>query len=183
MRLLGLAALVVAALASGGCLVLAFNPIYDDATIEFDEKLLGTWEHAEDGTSAVITRGPWRSYDIAYSSRGSTLKLSGFVTRIGEGRFLDIAPGHGVDPAPLTVATHAVLRMQLLGDTLSVSGFDYAWWMRAATQGTLGKLRSAVDERKNLVLTSPTPVLREWIAGSLTTDEVYDDPLTFARKR
>lgn len=182
MRLIGLAALVVAALASGGCLVLALSPIYDDQTIEFDEKLLGTWEHAEDGTSVVIARGAWRSYDVAWSARGATLKLTVYATWIGGVRFLDVAPEHGIDAAPLVVPTHAALRTLLAGDTLTVTGFDYEWWMRAAGQGKLRGLRYAVDGRKNLVLTSPTSALREWIAGSLRTDEAYSEPLTLVRR-
>jgi hypothetical protein len=183
MRFIGLAALVVAALASGGCLVVAFNPIYDDLTIDFDEKLLGTWENAEDGSSVVIARGTWRSYDVTYAGHGAQLKLTAYGTRIGEGHFLDLAPAHGIEGLPLLLPAHAVVRVQLLGDTLTVNGFDYEWWMRAAEQGALKKLRYAMDERKNLVLTSPTPALREWVVGSLRSDEVYGDALTFVRKR
>ena len=183
MRLIGLAALFAAALASGGCLVVAFSPIYDDLTIDVDDRLLGTWENAEDGSSVVIARGTWRSYDVTYAGRGAQLKLTAYGTRIGEGHFLDLAPEHGVEALPLQLPAHAVVRVQLLGDTLTVNGFDYEWWMRAAEQGLLKKLRYATDERKNLVVTSPTPVLREWIAGSLRSDEVYGDALTFVRRR
>lgn len=183
MRIIGLAALVVAALASGGCLVLAFNPIYDDQSIEFDEKLLGAWEHAEDGSSVVLGRGAWRSYDVAYTVRGATLRLTAYGTRIGDARFLDLAPERGVELTPLAVPVHAVVRVQLLGDTLTVSGFDYEWWMRAAEQGRLTKLHFAADERKNLVLVSPTAALRDWIGASLRTDDAYGDPLTFTRRR
>lgn len=183
MRILGLAALVAVALASGGCLVLALNPIYDAQTIEFDEALVGTWDRAEDGSSVVIGRGAWRSYDLAYAAGDTTLKLTAYATRIGEARFLDLAPQHGVDLGPLAVPTHAVVRFQLAGDTLTVSWFDYEWWMRAAAQGALRKLAPAVDVRRNLVLTSPAPALREWIAGALRTSEAYDDAVTFTRRR
>jgi len=183
MRNIGLAALLVAALASGGCLVLALHPIYDDQTIEFDEKLVGTWERADDGASVVMARGAWRSYDVTYTAGDTSLKFTAYATRIGDARFLDIGSEHGVDLVPLTVPAHAAVRIQLAGDMLSVTGFDYEWWMRTAGQGALRKLSHAVDERKNLVLTSPTPALREWIAGSLRTDEAYGEALTFTRRR
>jgi hypothetical protein len=183
MRIFGLAALVAAALASGGCLVLALNPIYDGQTIEFDEALVGTWDRAEDGSSVVIGRGPWRSYDLAYTAGDTTLKLTAYATRIGEARFLDVAPQHGVDLVPLAVPMHAVVRFQLVGDTLTVSWFDYEWWMRAAAQGALRKLGPAVDGRRNLVLASPEPALREWIASALRTSEAYDDAVTLTRRR
>ena len=183
MRLSGLAALVVAAFASEGCLVVAFNPIYDDRTIEFDERLLGTWENAEEESSLAISRGTWRSYDVTYTKGETSLRLTAVGTRIGEGHFLDLAHERGVDTLPLMLAAHAVVRVRLLGETLTVDGFDYEWWMRAAGQGSLKKLRFAIDERQNLVLTSPTAVLREWIAGAQGSEEAYGDPLTFVRRR
>ena len=183
MRLIGLSALVVVALASGACLVVAFNPIYDDLTIDFNDRLLGTWENAEDGSTVVVARGTWRSYDVTYAGRGAQLKLTAYGTRIGDGHFLDLTPEHGIEALPLLLPAHAVVRVQLLGDTLTVNGFDYEWWMRAAERGALKKLGYATDERKNLVLTSPTSALREWIAGSLRSDDAYGDALTFVRKR
>lgn len=183
MRLCGLAALVVAALASGGCLVVAFNPIYDDRTIEFDERLLGTWENAEEESAVVISRGTWRSYEVTYAKGDTSLRLTAFGTRIGESHFLDLAHEHGVEVLPLTLSAHAVVRVRLLAETLTVNGFDYEWWMRAAGQGALKRLRFAIDERQNLVLTSPTAVLREWIAGAQGSEQAYGDPLTFVRRR
>ncbi len=183
MRLIGCAALVAAALASCGCLIVSLSPVYDDLTIEFDDRLVGTWDNAEDGTSVVISRGTWRSYDVTYEGRSGQLKLTAYGTRIGTAHFLDVAPVHGMEAPPLQLAAHAIVRVQLLGDALTVNGLDYEWWTRAALQGELKKLRYAMDERKNLVLTSPTSVLREWIAGSLKSDEVYGDAITFVRRR
>ena len=183
MRIIGLAAIVVAALASGGCLVLALNPIYDGPTIEFDEALIGTWDRAEDGASVVIARGAWRSYDLAYAAGDTTLRFTAYATRIGDARFLDVAPQHGVNLVPLVVPAHAVVRVQLAGDTLTASWFDYEWWVRAAAAGTLRKLAPAFDGRRNLVLASPSPVLREWIAGAIRASEAYDEPVTFTRRR
>jgi hypothetical protein len=182
MRIFRLAALVTAALVSGGCLVLALGPIYDARTIEFDEALVGTWDRAEDGSAVVIGRGAWRSYDLAYAAGDTTLKATAYATRIGGARFLDVEPQHGVDLSPLAVPAHAVVRFQLAGDTLTVSWLDYEWWMRAASQGALRKLAPAVDGRRNLVLTSPAPALREWIAGALRTSEAYDDAVIFTRR-
>jgi hypothetical protein len=183
MRCSGLAAVLVSAFASTGCLVVSLHPIYDEPSIEFDEKLLGTWENAEDGTSVVIARGTWKSYDVTYSEGSTTLKMTAYATRIGESRFLDLSPEHGVDLMPLLSPTHALCRVQLLGDTLGVAALDYDWGVRAAEQGGGKKVPSVMDARKNLLLTSPTPALREWILSTLRTPEAYDEPVTFVRKR
>ncbi|MBP1603810.1 MAG: hypothetical protein H6Q09_982, partial [Acidobacteria bacterium] len=128
-------------------------------------------------------RGAWRSYDLAYAAGDTTLRFTAYATRIGDARFLDVAPQHGVDLVPLVVPAHAVVRVQLAGDTLTASWFDYGWWVRAAAAGTLRRLAPAFDGRRNLVLASPSPVLREWIAGAIRASEAYDEPVTFTRRR
>jgi hypothetical protein len=182
MRLAGFAAVLLAAFASGGCLVLTLQPIYDEPAIEFDEKLLGTWENAEDGASAVVARGTWRSYDVSYTGGGGAVKLTAFATRIGGSRFLDLAPERGASATPLLVPAHAFCRIQLLGDTLTVTPLEYDWSMRALDQAPR-TLRFAIDSRNNLLITSPTSVVREWILTTLKAAGAYGEPMTFVRRR
>jgi hypothetical protein len=182
MRLAGFAAVLLAAFASAGCLVLTLQPIYDEPTIEFDEKLLGTWEDAEDSSSAVFARGTWKSYEVSYAGRGTAMRLTAYATRIGDSRCLDLAPEHGAGAMPLLVPAHAFCRFQLLGDTLTATPLEYDWSVRAVDQGTSRKLRFAIDGRNNLLLTSPTSVLREWILTTLKAAGAYGEPMTFVRR-
>ncbi len=57
--------IVLAALGSG-CLVLSVNPGYDEATLGWDPRLVGTWTDADDKASLQIERGEWKSYRIHY---------------------------------------------------------------------------------------------------------------------
>ena len=59
-------ALLTGAAASSGCLVLALQPAYDDASVVYDEALIGEWANAEDETTATIERAAWRSYKVTY---------------------------------------------------------------------------------------------------------------------
>ena len=90
------------------------------------------------------------------------MAFTGHLTRVGDGRLLDLAPVHSADPASLLIPAHFAVRLQLLGDALTATAFDYDWFLRETEQGRLTKLRSVLDSRKNVVLTAETATLRAW---------------------
>src|SRR6185436_15380711 len=94
------ALVLAAALASSGCLVLSLQPVYDAASVVFDDALIGTWVNTEDETSAIIERGEWRSYKVAYTDRFSTRTFQANLTKIAAARFLDLTEMRGADPGP-----------------------------------------------------------------------------------
>jgi hypothetical protein len=169
-------------LGSAGCLVTILQPFYDDASIEFDESLVGDWESAEDQTRIRVDRGEWKSYKVTYSPLSGPVVLTGFLTRIGEGRVLDLAPGRPLDSAALFVPAHIAVRVQVLGDTLTVTGLSYDWFLHETGQGRLTKLRPALDSRKNVVLTAETAALRAWLAAQARDGEMFGDATRFVRK-
>ena len=89
-------ALVVTA-ASSGCLVLSVNPGYDDTTIAWDPHLIGHWVDADDNATLQIDRGEWKSYRIHYVHPIETGDLTGYLTAIGNERYLDVMPARGED--------------------------------------------------------------------------------------
>jgi hypothetical protein len=169
-----------AAVASTGCLVVSLQPAYDDQSVRFDEGLLGQWENAEDGERATIERGEWRSYRISYTDRSATRVFQGNLTKAGAATLLDITEMRGVDPGPFLVPVHGILRVTLDGTTLTVARLDYDRFMRARTQKSSSLPPSAVDDRRNAVITAPTRDLRGWI-GTAPAD-VFSAPATFTRK-
>jgi len=169
-------------LGSAGCLVTSLQPFYDDASIEFDEALVGDWENAEDHTRIQVDRAEWKSYKIRYASPSGPVVLTGFLTRVGEGRVLDLTPGRPLDSAALFIPAHVALRVQVLGDTLTVTGLDYDWFLHETDQGRLTKLRPTLDSRKNVVLTADTAALRAWLAAQARDGEMFGDATRFVRK-
>ena len=160
--------------------MVTLQPAYDDQSLVFEERLLGQWENTEDGTRATIERGEWRSYKIAYADRSSTRVFQGNLTKIGAATFLDITEMRGADPGPFLVPVHGIARISVSDDTLDVALLDYDWFMRAIARKTLGRLSTAVDDRRNAVITATTGELKRWLAQ--TPAGAFSAPATFTRK-
>ena len=165
---------------SSGCLVVTLQPAYDDQSVTFNEALLGQWENAEDGTRATIERGEWRSYKITFVDRTTTRVFQGNLTKIGASQFLDLTEMRGADPGPFLVPVHGLAKIALKGDTLDVALADYDWFMRAIARKTLGRLSTAIDDRRNAVMTATTVEMRRWLAQA--PPGAFSAPATFTRK-
>lgn len=175
-------AVLLLALGSAGCLVSSLQPFYDGPSIEFDEALVGEWENADEGTRIRVDRAEWKSYKLTYTSPSGPVVLIGFLTRVGEGRVLDLTPGRPLDSVALFTPAHVAVRVQVLGDTLTVAGFDYDWFLHETEQGRLTKLRPALDSRKNVVLTADTATLRAWLAAQPRDGGMFGDATRFVRR-
>lgn len=169
-----------AAWTSSGCLVVTLQPAYDDQSLVFEEALLGQWENTEDATRATIERGEWRSYKITFVDRTGTRVFQGNLAKIGASTFLDVTEMRGADPGPLLVPVHTVARLAIKGDELDVALLDYDWFMRAMSRKTLGRLSTAVDDRRNAVITATTGEVKRWLAQ--TPPGAFAAPATFSRK-
>lgn len=176
------AAVVLAAIASSGCLVLSLQPAYDDKTIVFDEALLGRWTNSEDQVQATIERGEWRSYKITYTDHSTTRTFQGNLTAIGAARLLDVTESRGADPGPYLVPVHGLYRVELKGDTLTAAPLDYGWFTRAMAQKSIARLAASFDDRRNAVIASSTAELRRWLAKPPSGGaDVFAAPMTFER--
>jgi hypothetical protein len=180
MRSAAIAGLLLSAILSSGCLVASLRPIYDESSIEFDGALVGEWESTEDKTVVRVERGEWRSYRVSYSADGRPFVLTGFLTRIGEMRLLDLAPCRQADAGALLLPAHVTLRVQVLGDSLSVSPLDYDWFARETESGRLGTLRPVFDASQNVVLAAGTATLRWWLTANRT--DRFGDSIRFVRR-
>lgn len=175
-------AVLLAALGSAGCLVASLQPFYDDGSIEFDEALVGAWESAEAGIRIRVDRAEWKSYKVTGTSPSGSVVLTGYLTRVGEVRVLDLAPGRPLDSVALFLPAHVAVRVQVLGDALTVTGLDYDWFLHETGQGRLTKLRPALDSRKNVVLTADTAALRAWMAVQPREGDMFGEATRFLRK-
>ena len=173
--------LLCAAAISSGCLVLALQPAYDAESVAFDESLIGRWENGDDGSKAVIERGEWRSYKITYTDRFATRTFQSNVTKIGAALFLDLTELRGVEPGPYLVPVHGVFRVEIAGNTLTATPFDYNWFSRALAQKTISRLTVALDDRRNAIVASPTAEFRRWLAQP--PDEAFAASMTFKKIR
>jgi hypothetical protein len=181
-RRVSAAALVVAAAATCGCLVVSLQPFYEHGTIQFEERLLGVWLNAEDGVTVSVGRGPWNSYRVIYQEGPRASVFTAYHTRIAGVSFLDLCAETGVEASPVLVPAHSLFRIELADKSVKVSGLNYDWFMGATARDSLGALSYGVDANRNLVLTSPTRTVRGWIAAHLKQGEVFGEPVTLTRK-
>jgi hypothetical protein len=173
-------AVLLAAVASSGCLVLSLQPAYDAASVAFDEALVGQWEDPDDQTTVTIEPAQWRSYKITITDRSSTHTFQGNLTKIGSSMFMNVTEVRGNDFGPYLVPVHGIIRVKVQGDTLTASDLHYDWFMQAIPRKTLGRLAAAMDDRRNVILSSTTAELRAWLARAPA--DAFDAPTTFTRK-
>jgi hypothetical protein len=173
-------ALLAACVVSSGCLVLALQPAYDDASVVYDEALIGEWANTEDETSATIERAAWRSYKVTYTDRFAARTFHGNLTKIGTSTFLDLTEVRGADAGPYLLPVHGVFRVTVAGEMLSAAPLDYGWFTRAIAQNIAGRPAAAFDDRRNVVVASTTIELRGWLMRAPAA--AFDAPMTFKRK-
>jgi hypothetical protein len=172
---------VAVAVWSQGCLVLSLQPVYDDASLVFEEALLGRWENADDQMQLVIERGEWRSYRIAFTERGATRNLNGNLSSIGDKRtlFMDVTEMRGVDPGPYLLPVHGLFRVTVDAGELTAAPLDFDWFMQAALEKRRGLPALALDDRRNVIVAAPTAEFRRWLARAPAV--AFAAPMTFKR--
>jgi len=161
-RILAAAAACTVLLTTPGCMVVTLHPAYDDASIEFDDRLVGTWTSDDDDTTVRFERGEWRSYRVTVETPRYSTSLSAHLTRVGEVRVLDVMPVTGVDLATLTIAVHGLFRLARDGDMLTVAPIDYEAARDALPKKAFG-IPAVMDDRQNVVITASTPEVRRWL--------------------
>lgn len=126
--------LALLSLSAPGCLW-SVHPLYTDETGVFEPALLGVWATADGEKTAIIQHAEDNSYEITYLqedlSEGASGKYSGRLVRLGDYLFLDVRPDKkAVDtlmeakPIWYLLPTHTFYRLQLNGDTVTVSLVD-----------------------------------------------------------
>lgn len=172
---------LLAALLSSSCLVVSLQPVYEPDTIAFDPALLGAWVSADDDVTLTVERGEWHSYHLTYEQRDDRYRLSARMTRIGARLYLDVTPLDGTDLPALTLPVHGCVQVELTEEGLSLAELNYEWFEAKGRTPGLG-LPVVIDARRNVVVTSGTAELRQWIAQNAEVDGVFVAPTTFTRR-
>ena len=182
-RSLQIAAVLTALCPLQGCLVLSLHPAYDDESIAWDPALIGTWNDADDISTLRIAAAEWRSYKIHYEHPSEKGDLTGYLTVVGDTRYLDVAPVRGQDVGSFLLPVHAVLRMTLEGDTLTLAPLSYdvlSTRLKSGRAPSAG-LEAVLDQKQNVLITSPTTQLRSWLRATSASSPIWGAPTTFAR--
>lgn len=178
--------LIVALALAPGCLVLSVNPVYDADSLGWEPGLLGAWQDADDRSSMQIERGEWRSYRIHYVHPIESGDLTGYMTAVGDDRYLDLMPARGEDRGSFVVPVHAILRVRLDSDELELTPLSYDWFfdrLRASPgSAVVPGLAVALDQKENTLIVSPTTALRDWLRRQPRTGRMFGAAAVFTRK-
>jgi hypothetical protein len=182
-RTVRLFALLTALSGASGCLVLSLNPIYDEESIGWDQNLLGSWQNAEDNTSIDVERGEWKSYRVRYVHPIESGSLTGYLTSIGDDRFLDVMPARGEDRGSFLIPVHGFVKLRLEGDRLEITPLSYDWFSdRVRTSQRIAGLSVVIDQKENALIASSTAVLRSWVRAQPADGRMFGPAAVFTRK-
>jgi hypothetical protein len=182
-RLLVVTMWAAATAASPACLVLSLNPAYEAETIGWEPALLGAWADADDKSSMDVEGGEWKSYRIKYVHPIETGTLTGYLTAIGDERFLDVMPARGEDRGSFLIPAHVVLRVKLDGDRLELTPLSYDWMNERLRAGTrIPGIAAVLDQKENALFVSPTAALRAWLRKQPRDGPMFGAAATFTRK-
>jgi hypothetical protein len=182
-RCVRLAGLLIVLLLAPGCLVLSLNPAYDDATLAWEPALVGHWIDADDKAVLHIDRGEWRSYRLHYEHPIETGDLTGYLTIVGNDKYLDVMPVRGQDRGSFVVPVHAFLRMRLEGDRLELAPLSYDWFFDRLRSGKpIEGLAAALDQKENALVTSPVDDIRRWLRTQPPDGAMFGAAATFMRQ-
>ena len=176
-------AILLAIALSSGCLVVSVNPAYDDTTIAWEPNLVGNWVDDDDRASLQIERSEWKSYKIHYVHPIEAGDLTGYLTAVGNERFLDVTPARGADRGSFLLPLHAILHVRLEKDRLELTPLAYDWFvdqMRAGKQ--IAGLNATLDRKDNALLVAPVDRLRDWLRVQSVDGPAFGASATFVRK-
>lgn len=181
MRVLRVFIAAVAAAISSACLVVSLQPVYEAETIAFDPALLGAWVAGDEDLTLTFERAEWHSYHLTVQERDARARLSARLTRAGEQLYLDVSPLDGADVAPMALPVHAVYRLGLQDDELSLAELNYEQLEPLARAGSAG-LPMTVDARRNVVITASTAEFRRWLVAGAADEGLFAVPTILRRK-
>jgi hypothetical protein len=129
-----------------------------------------------------IERGEWKSYRIKYAHAIETGTLTGYLTSIGDDRFLDVMPARGEDRGSFLLPVHVVLRVALDGDRLELTPLSYDWMNDRLRAGTpLPGLRMVLDPKQNALILTPTAGFRAWVRKQPRDGPMFGAAAVFKR--
>ena len=184
-RAIALAALLgTASTASAGCMVLSLARFYDEAAVLADDRLPGTWTNADDNVTVTIERSEWRSYRIEYVHPVKKGQLTAYLFKTGPGgtSYLDLTPVRGQALGSFVVPAHALLRVTIGADELTVAPLSFDWAVEGLKNRTLPPALAAFRGERDQVLFGASPAaLQAWLASVPADTTAFGPEATFKK--
>ncbi|MGE5835452.1 MAG: hypothetical protein ACM4AI_13280 [Acidobacteriota bacterium] len=179
------AILIAVIVTTQGCLVLGLDRFYDEPSIVFDERLLGSWRDADDNVTVTVERSDWRSYRIQYVHPTETGTLTGYLFKQGTALYLDLVPVRGKDFGSFVVPAHGLVRITFGAEPreVTVAPLSFDWFAKAMAEQTLpASIRATKGERDQIVLAASRVELQQWLAARSADDPAFGLEATFKKQ-
>ena len=172
-------------LALSACVV-SVNPVVAPPDATFDERLLGTWQEVGGTDRAVVSRGTARSYALAYTIKGETLRLEGRLGRLGDRTVLDVWPvprehDLATEYAGLFLPAHLAVILALDERELAISLFQPDSLHASLLASRVRPAPAPALVERRLVLDGSTSEVRAILAESLVRRGALEKAATYRR--
>jgi hypothetical protein len=200
------AAILVAIITLSGCLS-ALHPLFTEKDLEFDPKLVGSWQVGtedevltfQQGTPESFANLPaglqqlaGKAYVLTVTSRKTgeeMAKFYAFLARIGKHVYLDYYPaetkaqrGHPEFFKNNFMPMHSFFRLQpgRDGKTITISQFSDSYLRKLISEKKI-RIRHEVSYTGDYVITAPTEELQQYVLKYSDVDEAYNENKTYSR--
>ena len=178
--------ILIAVLFLSAC-VPSLNPLYTDADLIEDPKLVGTWLDNENGESWTISNSEKLKYLLIHiDSDGRETRYDARLVKVGSERFFDIVqmkatPAQNHSSLSRLTGTHTFVRITAAGGSVRVSYMEPRW-----LKDYLAENPGAIQHEKiggEIVLTSTPKETQKFLLAHLTTHEAFSQPAELSLKR
>lgn len=166
-----------------GCVTQSIQPVYDDDTLLFDERLLGSW--TDDEAVWTFTAERASGYRLEHRDPDVAINASAHLARLPGGTFLDIRIEE--DPEDigdlrevLVLPLHTVFRVDEIGDRLVTSSLSWKWLADYLEDHPDEIAHTVVDDR--VVFTDTTAALQRFLTVHASDEDAWEQAVVMRRR-
>lgn len=171
---------------TGGCIP-TLHPIYTPETLVDCSGLIGKWSSTDGDQSWTFSGDSDRQCQLLYTDKQQqTGRFTVRLTRIGDDLFMDLdpQPAFAEDAAAFYKGhwrkTHTFYRIQLDGDSLSLS-FINPQWLKQYLRANPEALEWEESDDGSGLVTSDTAAIREFVRTHAHTPGAFSQPVRLAK--
>ena len=173
--------------------VVSVHPIYTEADLVTDARLLGCWTGETEEGPCLLTftegaEGDNRGYALVMKEDdGAESAFRAHLAQLGDRLYLDVQPVRGEESDTIhqfhLVAAHTFFRVRFEGEMLRLAMLDNEWLDDALAEGEvkLPHRRSSDENEHSIVLTASTEQLQRFVLKYADDEEAFTELDTFHR--
>mgnify|MGYP001577911030 FL=1 len=164
------------ALSISGCLR-SLHPLYSDKTLEFNQKLVGTWADPDSNIWTFVQSGP-KAYDLVHTEKRSPGRFEARLVKLGQFMFLDIFPKEPVMENGFykfhLIPVHTISRIWIEQEKVRMAMLNLDWFKEQVEKK---KIKFSHERRDNeILLTASTADLQKFVVKYANDPKAFAEP-------